>query len=190
MTRLSLLAAAALAITVTACSTTPKEEVVPVVDAKPERPMMEPNPDSQPQTVERAPIINEGPIADGPMPGTVDDFVENVGDRVFFGYDQHNLSAQATNVLANQAKWLMQYPTTIVIIGGHADERGTRDYNLALGSRRAEAVKDYLVSQGVSPNRITTVSYGKERPIAGGSDEQSWAMNRNAHTAIVSGNRS
>lgn len=120
-------------------------------------------------------------------PGSVEDFVASAGDRIFFGYDQSTLSTQARDILRAQANWMNSYPQVIAVIGGHADERGTREYNLSLGEKRASAVKDFLVSQGVDPSRVTTVSYGKERPIAGGSDEQSWALNRNGHTAIVAG---
>lgn len=117
-------------------------------------------------------------------PGTKDDFVINVGDRVLFGYDMYDLSAEARSVLENQAAWLSQYPSIMVSIEGHADERGTREYNLALGERRANSVKNYLVALGISPSRISTVSYGKERPAVPGSNEEAWAQNRRAVTAI------
>jgi len=89
--------------------------------------------------------------------------------------------------LSRQASWLNRYPNTRILIDGNADERGTREYNLALGARRASAARDYLVNLGVSPSRISTISYGKERPIDGRSNEEAWAKNRNAHTGIVSG---
>ncbi len=174
-----------------ACSTTPKvAEVTPPpkpvekpVFADPE-PMPAPQARTQAQTT--APVFTPLPD-DYVVPGSVEDFNKTAGDRVFFGYDQSSLTSQARDVLRAQANWMNSYPQTIAVIGGHADERGTREYNLSLGEKRASAVKDFLVSQGVDPSRITTVSYGKERPIAGGSTESAWAMNRNGHTAIIAG---
>jgi peptidoglycan-associated lipoprotein len=119
----------------------------------------------------------------------VQDFVINVGERVYFDYDQSDVRADAQSILAAQADWLKRYPAVTVRIEGNCDERGTREYNLALGARRAEAVKEALVSRGVAADRISTVSYGKERPIDPGDNEQAWAKNRNAHTAILSGAR-
>lgn len=117
-------------------------------------------------------------VDDGPMPGTQADLVVNVGDRVFFDTDSHTLTQQARMTLENQATWLAQYGTLEAIIEGHADERGTREYNLALGERRANSVRSYLTALGVEPSRITTVSYGKERPAVAGSDSNAWAQNR------------
>lgn len=112
------------------------------------------------------------------VPGSQRDLVVNVGDRVFFGFDQSDLTAQSRETLEKQAAWLQKFPGVRVAIEGHADERGTREYNLALGERRASAVKDYLVALGVAPARIKTISYGKERPAAVGSNETAWAQNR------------
>lgn len=123
----------------------------------------------------------------GPTPGSVEDFRVSVGDRVFFGYDRFDLSAEARSVLERQAAWLRQYPNVRVLVAGNCDERGTREYNLALGARRAAAARDYLVSLGVAQNRIETVSYGKERPLDARANEEAWSVNRNAHTNIVSG---
>lgn len=123
----------------------------------------------------------------GPAPGTVAEFVQEVGDRVFFGFDRYDISPQARSTLDRQAAWLQQYPEVEVVIEGHADERGTRAYNLALGERRANAVRNYLVASGVSPTRIETVSYGKERPIDPRSTEEAWARNRRAVTTITEG---
>lgn len=117
-------------------------------------------------------------------PGTVEDFRVNVGDRVFFGFDRYDIDAEGRATLDRQAQWLQQYPNLSVVVEGHADERGTREYNLALGERRANAVKNYLVAQGVNPGRITTVSYGKERPAVPGSSEQAWAQNRRGVTVL------
>lgn len=123
----------------------------------------------------------------GPVPGSQQDFVVNVGDRVFFDLDQSSLREDAKALLDKQAAWLVRYPAVKVRIEGNADERGTREYNFALGARRAESVSQYLTSKGVVPSRISTISYGKENPIATGADEQAWSQNRNAHTAITEG---
>jgi len=108
----------------------------------------------------------------------------DVGDRVFFGFDSHTLTPRAQDALQRQAAFLSQYPGLTVTIEGHCDERGTRDYNLALGESRAYAVKDYLAALGIDPNRIGTISYGKERPAVEGFGEAAWAQNRRAVTVI------
>lgn len=118
-------------------------------------------------------------------PGSVEEFVEVAGERVFFGYDSYQLSNQARRTLEAQAAWLQAYSDAVILIAGNCDERGTREYNLALGARRANAARDFLVSLGVDPARITTISYGKERPLDPRSNEQAWSLNRNAHTQIV-----
>lgn len=123
----------------------------------------------------------------GPTPGSQEDLAASVGDRVFFGFDRSELTRESQQVLNQQAAWLKRFPQARVTLQGHADERGTREYNLALGARRAESVRAYLVERGVAAGRIDTISYGKERPIAEGSNEEAWARNRNAGTAIVSG---
>ncbi len=120
-------------------------------------------------------------------PGSEQDFVVNVGDRVYFDLDSYQIRPEAYPRMDAQVAWLQRYPSVTVRIEGNADERGTREYNLALGARRAESVRSYLVERGVSAGRIDTISYGKERPIAAGSTEEAFARNRNAHTAIVSG---
>jgi len=119
-------------------------------------------------------------------PGSAEDFKRSVtSDTVNFGLDQYDIDATAREILDSQVVWLQRYPDVRVTIEGHADERGTREYNLALGDRRANAAKNYLVARGVSPARITTISYGKERPLALGSDEESWARNRRAVTVVL-----
>ncbi len=123
----------------------------------------------------------------GPVPGSVEDFRVSVGDRVFFGYDRFDLTPEARSVLERQAAWLRQYPGVSVLVAGNCDERGTREYNLALGARRAAAARDYLVSLGVGSNRLETASYGKERPLDPRANEEAWSVNRNSHTQIVSG---
>jgi peptidoglycan-associated lipoprotein len=129
------------------------------------------------------------PGPQGPIPGTVQDFVINVGDRVYFDFDKADIRADAGPVLEGQAGWLRHYPAVRVRIEGAADERGTREYNFALGAKRADAVRDFLVGHGVAAGRITTISYGKEQPIDPGHDEAAWSKNRNAHTAITEGAR-
>jgi peptidoglycan-associated lipoprotein len=121
-----------------------------------------------------------------PVKGSQEDFVASVSsDRIFFDTDQYDVDAQDQQTLQSQAAWLQQNPNVRVTIEGHADERGTRDYNIALGERRANAAKNYLASLGIDPSRINTVSYGKERPAALGSDEAAWAQNRRAVTVTV-----
>ena len=120
-------------------------------------------------------------------PGSQQDFTVNVGDRIFFDTDSTSIRADAQATLDRQAQWLAKYPNYGITIEGHADERGTREYNLALGDRRANAVKNYLAAQGVSPERISTISYGKERPEVQGSDEESYAQNRRGVTVISGG---
>lgn len=133
---------------------------------------------------QRAPISQSDVIFDGAdtgtmnAPGTQEDLVASVGDRVFFGYDSSELDATSRQTLDRQAAWLRTYPNTRVMIEGHADERGTREYNLALGERRANAVKNYLLALGIDGNRVDTISYGKERPAVLGSDETAWSRNR------------
>jgi peptidoglycan-associated lipoprotein len=118
-------------------------------------------------------------------PGSQQDFVVNVGDRVFFETDSSNLTTQARATLDNQAHWLTNYPQySQFTIEGHADERGTREYNIALGARRAQAVRDYLVSRGIAANRMHTISYGKERPVAVCNDISCWSQNRRAVTVL------
>ena len=121
-----------------------------------------------------------------PRPGTAEDFVVNVGDRVFFDFDKYNLKPDARNILQRQATWLNKFPSVTITVEGHCDERGTREYNLALGERRANSAKNYLVALGVNPNRIKTLSYGKERPAVTGSNDAAWSQNRRAVT-VVSG---
>lgn len=134
-----------------------------------------------------APTAPRPPVPEGPVPGSIEDFQVSIGDRVYFEYDSHALTPQARNVLARQAEWLQRYPGVRVMVAGNCDERGTREYNFALGARRAAAAKDYLVALGVAGDRIETVSYGKERPINPASSEEAWSVNRNAHTQIISG---
>jgi peptidoglycan-associated lipoprotein len=118
------------------------------------------------------------------VPGSLKDFQVNVGDTVYYSFDSSNLDDAARAVLQKQAAWLERYRGVTLQVQGNADERGTREYNLALGARRAASARDYLVSLGVAPARVTTISYGKERPICSESTETCWAMNRRAVSAI------
>jgi peptidoglycan-associated lipoprotein len=120
----------------------------------------------------------------GPVPGSQQDLVVNVGDRVFFDFDKSDLKPEARRTLERQAAWLKQYGNVAVTLEGHCDERGTREYNLALGERRANAARGYLVSLGIPAQRIRTVSYGKERPAVLGSNEAAWSQNRRSVTVV------
>lgn len=119
-------------------------------------------------------------------PGSQEDLVANVGDRVFFDTDRSTIRPDGRATLDKQSAWLKQNPSTTITVEGHADERGTREYNLALGNRRATAVKNYLVATGINANRITTISYGKERPAVVGSNEQAWSQNRRGVSVVTS----
>ena len=125
-----------------------------------------------------------GQMAATVAPGSVEDFLKNVGDRVFFDFDKSTLSAEAKASLDKQAVWLKTYPQWAITVEGHADERGTREYNLALGERRANAVKKYLASAGIADSRLKTISYGKERPAVQGSNEAAYAQNRRGVTVL------
>jgi peptidoglycan-associated lipoprotein len=125
-----------------------------------------------------------GPVSSGPVPGSQEDLVANVGDRVFFDFNKNALRSDARITLERQAAWLQRWSQNNVQIAGNCDERGTQAYNIALGQRRANAARDFLVAKGVAASRITTISFGKDRPTALGSNEQAWAQNRNAITSV------
>jgi len=161
-------AALSAALMVGACTT--KQEVA-ATPPPPVAPMQQPVPQQAP----------------GILPGSVQDFKVNVGDTVHFAYNEYNVEDQDKSTLQKQATWLNRYPGVQITIEGDCDERGTREYNLALGARRANAVKEYLVSLGVSNSRLQTVSYGKERPICTESNEDCWAQNRRGVSTITSG---
>ena len=170
-TRLTSLAAIALALSLTAgCAT-----------RRAERPV------DPPTTTEVTPndgLGNEGGSQTG-GPGSRADFLRSVpADRVFFGFDSYSIDAEDRATLDAQAAWLQQYPNVRVTIEGHADERGTREYNLGLGDRRANAARDYLQSRGIAPDRMTVISWGKERPQNPASNEEAWAQNRRAVTVV------
>ncbi len=170
-----LLTVLALVFTLSACSSTKDQEGEQV-------------PVSQREDMTGGPLggteYTQDGMGAGAMPGTQQDLVVNVGDRVFFGYDRYDVSAEAQEILKRQADWLRQYPNVSVTIEGHCDERGTREYNLALGERRATAVKNYLVALGIEASRVNTISYGKEQPAVLGSNEESWAQNRRGVTRV------
>jgi len=117
-------------------------------------------------------------------PGSQEDLIVNVGDRVFFNYDSSDLDGDAQELLQDQVAWLKQYSDVSIIVEGHCDERGTREYNLALGEKRAQSVKNYLISLGISSDRVSTISYGKERPAVVGSNDGAWAQNRRSVTIV------
>ena len=177
--RLALVAAAAISLSACAHKAPPPPAPTPAPTPPPPPPPPPPRP------------VTQQPVAppSGPVAGSEQDFVVNVGDRVYFDFDAFAIRGDAQPVLAAQAAWLKRYPAVQVRIEGNADEKGTREYNLALGARRANSVRDYLVSQGVDSNRISTVSYGKEKPIDFGTGDDADQHNRNGHTAIVSGAR-
>jgi peptidoglycan-associated lipoprotein len=130
-----------------------------------------------------------GPGVGGPgsrnfVPGSQQDLEASAGDRVFFAFDRSDITPEAQQILARQADWLRRYPNVTVTIEGHCDERGTREYNLALGERRAQAAKNVLVAMGIPAARISTISYGKERPAVVGSSEEAYAQNRRAVTTV------
>ena len=133
-------------------------------------------------------VSSEGTITEttgsGIVSGSQEDLIVNVGDRVFFGYDSSDLDSDALELLQDQVAWLKQNSDVNVTIEGHCDERGTREYNLALGEKRAQAVKNYLIGLGINPDRVSTISYGKERPAVVGSNDGAWAQNRRSVTLV------
>lgn len=147
---------------------------------------------SAPETAPGGPPGAGGPGTGGPggigsrngLPGSQQDLEASAGDRVFFAFDRSDITPEAQEILARQADWLRRYPNVTVTIEGHCDERGTREYNLALGERRATAVKKMLVALGVPANRVSTISYGKERPAVVGSNEAAYAQNRRGVTVV------
>lgn len=167
----------AVVLIVSACSSDGEEEVV--LDGQ--------GIEQQRDGITDGPLneIYQGDVTQGgPAPGTQADLVVNVGDRIFFATDSYSLSTEARQVLDAQAAWLQQYPNLSVTIEGHADERGTREYNLALGERRANSVRNYLSALGIGPSRVNTVSYGKERPAVPGANESAWSQNRRGVTKV------
>lgn len=164
-----VLTALAGALALSACAKKPPKELPP-------------EPGAAPSTT-----TTDSTASQGPVPGSQADFVASLmgQDTILFETDRYNIDAADQAALAAQAAWLGKYPAKRATIEGHCDERGTREYNLALGERRANAAKNYLISLGIDASRLTTVSYGKERPVALGSDEDSWSRNRRAATVTI-----
>ena len=175
---IKLLTSATLVFFLAACSTTPKDTADSSGSGS--------SSSSSDVSSTEATTSTETTSADSASiePGSQEDLIVNVGDRVFFGYDSSELDSDAQELLQDQVAWLKQYSDVSVIIEGHCDERGTREYNLALGEKRASAVKDYLISVGINSDRISVVSYGKERPQVLGSNKAAWSMNRRSVTSI------
>ena len=157
--RFKLLTLFAAVLLVAACETAPEETAATDTTGAVEAPAVEPGPG-------------------GPAPGSQEDLLLNVGDRIFFAFDRSDLNANSRATLEKLASWLTTYQNVTITIEGHCDERGTREYNLALGERRADAARDYLVALGIDGGRLSTISYGKERPAVLGSNEEAWAQNR------------
>jgi peptidoglycan-associated lipoprotein len=132
-------------------------------------------------------MLADGSGSNGQVPGSQGDLAANAGDKVYFEQDQSTLTAQAQDTLVQQAKWLAKYPEITIQVEGHADERGTREYNISLSARRATAVRTFLMSQGIEASRIATIAYGKERPAATCDAEECWSQNRRAKTVITGG---
>ncbi len=168
------LISAILIFFVAACATKPKDEA----DAS----------GSGTTSSDSSVASEEGTISEtagsGIVRGSQEDLIVNVGDRVFFGYDSSDLDSDALELLQDQVAWLKQNTSVNVTIEGHCDERGTREYNLALGEKRAQAVKNYLIGLGINPDRVSTISYGKERPAVVGSNDGAWAQNRRSVTIV------
>ncbi len=158
--RFKLLTLFAAALLVAACETAPEETAAVDTSGVVEQPAAQP--------------ASPG----GPTPGSQEDLLLNVGDRVFFAFDRSDLNSDSRATLEKLASWMTTYQNVTITIEGHCDERGTREYNLALGERRSDAARDYLVALGVDGGRVTTISYGKERPAVLGSNEDAWAQNR------------
>ncbi len=176
MSRQIALALVSAALLVSACAK--KRESLPPPPPPPATPIPLPEPAAPPPPA----------VGTTAIPGSMADFLARAGsDRVFFALDRYDLDSDARLTLDRQAAWLRQYPAVRATIEGHADERGTREYNLALGERRANAARNYLAAQGVAASRMTVISYGKERPAVEGSNEEAWAQNRRAVTVLVSG---
>ncbi|PZQ47708.1 MAG: peptidoglycan-associated lipoprotein Pal [Micavibrio aeruginosavorus] len=169
-----LLAIALLTITVAACSSTKDEAADGVTVGE--------RTDGGP--LDGTGVYGDGSVNGSVVPGSQQDLATNVGDRVFFAYDSSDLAPEARDTLNRQVEWLNRYPNLQITIEGHSDERGTREYNIALGDRRATSVKNYLVSMGVPASRLNTISYGKERPAVVGDDAASWAQNRRGVTTV------
>ena len=173
---IKLFTSALLVFFLAACSTTPKDTADSSGSGS--------SSSSSDVSSEEGTITETSPESASIVPGSQEDLIVNVGDRVFFNYDSSELDSDAQELLQDQVAWLKQYSDVSVIVEGHCDERGTREYNLALGEKRAQSVKNYLISLGISSDRISTISYGKERPAVVGSNDGAWAQNRRSVTVV------
>ncbi len=182
--RLAMIALAAASVAACASRPKPMGPVAPSGPPPPQSPATAGNMGVPPPG-----RVEESETSGAPAKGSVRDFVINAGDRIYFDFDSYSVRDEARPVLDAQSAWLVRYPAVRVRIEGNCDELGTREYNFALGARRANSVKEYLVARGVAPSRIDTVSYGKEHPIDTSGGEEAQAHNRNAHTAITEGAR-
>ena len=175
---IKLFTSALLVFFLAACSTTPKDTADSSGSGS------STSTSSDVSSSEEGTITETSPESASITPGSQEDLIVNVGDRVFFNYDSSDLDSDAQELLQDQVAWLKQYSDVSVIVEGHCDERGTREYNLALGEKRAQSVKNYLISLGISSDRISTISYGKERPAVVGSNDGAWAQNRRSVTVV------
>ena len=176
---IKLFTSALLVFFLAACSTTPKDTADSSGSGSSSS-----SSSSDVSSSEEGTITETSPESASITPGSQEDLIVNVGDRVFFNYDSSDLDSDAQELLQDQVAWLKQYSDVSVIVEGHCDERGTREYNLALGEKRAQSVKNYLISLGISSDRISTISYGKERPAVVGSNDGAWAQNRRSVTVV------
>ena len=174
---IKLFTSALLVFFLAACSTTPKDTADSSGSGSSSS-------SSDVSSSEEGTITETSPESASITPGSQEDLIVNVGDRVFFNYDSSDLDSDAQELLQDQVAWLKQYSDVSVIAEGHCDERGTTEYNLALGEKRAQSVKNYLISLGISSDRISTISYGKERPAVVGSNDGAWAQNRRSVTLV------
>ena len=175
--RIKILSMAAALLLVAACATDPEEQATTSGQGASQS--------SGASSSSGGTVSSSGSTVSAPAPGSAEEFI-TIGDRVYFDFDKAEIRASDAATLNDQAAWLKKYPNITIVIEGHCDERGTREYNLALGERRANAVKEYLVSRGVSASRVETISYGKERPAVLGSNESAWQQNRRG-VSIVKG---
>ena len=171
---IKLIASALLVFFLAACSTTPKDTADSSGSGSTST-SSDVSSSAESETTESASI----------EPGSQEDLIVNVGDRVFFNYDSSELDTDAQELLQDQVAWLKQYSDVSIIVEGHCDERGTREYNLALGEKRAQSVKNYIINLGISADRVSTISYGKERPAVVGSNDGAWAQNRRSVTICL-----
>jgi len=176
---IKLFTGALLVFFLAACSTTPKDTADTSGSGSSSS-----SSDVTSNESEEGTITESSPESASIEPGSQEDLIVNVGDRVYFDYDSSELTPDNQELLQEQVAWLKQYSDVSIIVEGHCDERGTREYNLALGEKRAQSVKNYLISLGISSDRISTISYGKERPAVIGSNDGAWAQNRRSVTVV------